>query len=310
MALEAACQAVDLRVRFGLLRNDAEAAIGALIKGSTSSPPIQRQAVLFNQVSYSQELDLLLAHVPGLALVEEAQEGIVRSSRAGTQFGPDANLELVLGPQVGDGLWGSIESLVAPLGWKGTIDLFVQCPRTAVLQPVSGTGGRVCRRAVRLRPRTGWGESLCPRCGDRHSEVGCAFPPQQLICPLVKKAIAGSALCVVAVPVAITAPHWHRLVRASVLDNHPAVDGFPRIRNSHKLLERAAGRAPRELAVFACDFSRLTPRSDLPGLSRCAGAFPRRQRPPCCSPGDLHDRRRLREAPLSRSVHCRMGSCS
>ena len=108
---------------------------------------MQRQAVRLNRVAYRQELDLLWAHAPGLALVEEGIDG---ASRAGTQFGPDANLELVLGPQVGDGLWGSIESLVAPLGWKGTIDLFVQCPRTAVLQPVSGTGGRVRRRAVRL----------------------------------------------------------------------------------------------------------------------------------------------------------------
>ena len=37
-----------------------------------------------------------------------------------------------------------------------------------------------------------WGESLCPRCGDseRHCEVGYAFPPQPLIRPFVKKAIA------------------------------------------------------------------------------------------------------------------------
>ena len=121
LALEAAWQAVDLRVCFGLLRNDAQAAIGALIKGSTSSPPMQRQAVLLNRVSYRQELDLLLAHVQGLALVEEGIDG---ASRAGAQFGPDSKLEHVLGPRVGDGLWGSIESLEAPLGWEVTIDLF------------------------------------------------------------------------------------------------------------------------------------------------------------------------------------------
>ena len=296
LALEAACQAVDLRVRFGLLRNDAEAAIGALTKGSTSSPPMQRQAVRLNRVSYRQELDLLLAHVPGLALVEEGIDG---ASRAGAQFGPDANLEHVLGPRVGDGLWGTIESLVAPLGWKVTIDLFASECNSRAQRYCSRfpEPGAECVDALSV---SDWGESLCPRCGNRHREVGYAFPPQPLIRPFVKKAIADSALCVVVVPVTITAPYWHKLVRASVLDSRPAVDGFLRIRNSHKLLERAGGRAPQELAVFACDFSRLNPRSDLPGLSRCAGAFARRQRPLCCSPGDLHDRRRLREALLSR----------
>ena len=79
------CQAlaVDLRVLYGLLRNDAEAAIGSLTEGSTSSPPMQRQAVRLNQVAYQQELDLLLADVPGLALVEE---GIDCASRSGSQF--------------------------------------------------------------------------------------------------------------------------------------------------------------------------------------------------------------------------------
>ena len=89
----------------------------------------------------------------------------------------------------------------------------------------------------------------------------------------------------------VTAPYctgkWHKLVRASVLDYLPAVDGFLRIRNPLKLLERAAGRAPQELAFFACYF--------LPGLSesRCAGAFARRPRPFCCSPifGDVSERR-------------------
>ena len=174
LALEAACQAVDLRVRFGLLQNVAEAVVGTLIKGSTSSPPIQRQAVLFDRVSYCQELDLLLAHVPGLALVEEAQEGIVRSSRAGTQFGPDANLEHVLGPWVSDGLWGWNESLVAPLGWKVTIDLFASesnsraqryCRRFQIPEP-----GAEC---VEVLSVFDW-ESLCPRCDNRS---GRCVPP-------------------------------------------------------------------------------------------------------------------------------------
>lgn len=138
MALEAACQAVDLRVRSELLRNDAEAAIGALTKGSTRPPPMQHQAVLLNRIAYHQELDLLLTHVAGLALVEE---GVDVSSRAGTRFGPDANLEHVLGPRIRDRLWDSIESLVSPLGWKGTIDLFSSKSNSSA-QLVCGAGGR------------------------------------------------------------------------------------------------------------------------------------------------------------------------
>jgi hypothetical protein len=78
-------------------------------------------------------------------------------------------------------------------------------------------------------------------------------------------------LCVVIVPVAVTAPYWHKLVRASVLDCRPAVDGFFRVRNPHKVVEGAAGTLSSELTVFACDFSRLHPRADLPGACRCAG---------------------------------------
>ena len=45
LALEAAAQVLDLRGRIGLLRNDAEAAIAALRKGSTQSGPMQRSAL-------------------------------------------------------------------------------------------------------------------------------------------------------------------------------------------------------------------------------------------------------------------------
>jgi hypothetical protein len=119
--MEAACQAVDLRVRVDLLRNDAEAAIAALTKGSTGSAPMQRQAVRLNRVAYTNDLDLILTHVPGLALVEEGIDG---ASRAGSHFGPDANLANVLGPRVSDGLWASITSLPEPLRWRVTVDLF------------------------------------------------------------------------------------------------------------------------------------------------------------------------------------------
>ena len=296
LAMEAACQAVDLRVRVGLLRNDAEAAIAALSKGSTGSAPMQRQAVRLNRVAYNNELDLILTHVPGLSLVEEGVDG---ASRAGTHFGPDANLAHVLGPRVSDGLWASISSLLEPLRWRVTVDLFAT-ESNARAERYFSRFGEPGAEAVDAFAVPDWAASQCPRCADQHREVGYAYPPHPLIRNFVKKAIADAMLCVVVVPVAVTAPYWHKLVRASVLDSRPAVDGFFRVRNPHKVVEGAAGTLPSELAVFACDFSRLHPRSDLPGPCRCAGAFARRPRPACGGHGDLEDRRRLREALQSR----------
>jgi hypothetical protein len=283
-------------LRVGLLRNDAETAIAALTKGNTGSAPMQRQAVRLNRVAYNNELDLILMHVPGLSLVEEGIDG---ASRTGTHFGPDANLAHVLGPRVSDGLWASIMSLLEPLRWRVTIDLFAT-ETNARADRYFSRFGEPGAEAVDAFAVPDWAASQCPHCADQHREVGYAYPPQPLIRNFVQKAIADAMLCVVVVPVAVTAPHWHKLVRASVLDSWPAVDGFFRVRNPHKVVVGAAGTLPSELAVFACDFSRLNPRSDLPGLCRCAGVFARRPRPACGGQGDLEDRRRLREALLSR----------
>ena len=296
LALEAACQAVDLRGRLGLLRNDAEAAIGALAKGSTGSPEMQRQAVRLNRVARANELELVLTHVPGLALVEEGIDG---ASRSGSHFGPDANLAHVVGPRVGDGLWNTILSLLAPLRWTVTVDLFATESNARAARYFSRFG-EPGSEAVDALSVLDWAVSQCPLCAERHREVGYAYPPPPLIRHFIKKAIADSMLCVVVVPVAVTAPHWHKLVRSSVLDSKPAVDGFFRVRNPRQSVEAAPGVLPGELAVFACDFSRLNPRSDLPGPCSCAGALARRPRPPCGSFGDLEDRRRLRAAILSR----------
>jgi hypothetical protein len=55
-----------------------------------------------------------------------------------------------------------------------------------------------------------------------------------------------------------------------------------------------------ELAVFACDFSKLLPRPDFGFTPACAVAFEHRRRPLCGSPEDREDRIRLREALLAR----------
>jgi hypothetical protein len=103
------------------------------------------------------------------------------------------------------------------------------------------------------------------------------------------------------VPVAILAPHWGQLLAASVLPRTaPYVDGFLRIRDPARVLARPDPRGAAEMAVFACDFSRLQPRAGLPPLSSCPGARARRTSPLCGSSDDARDRHRLREALLAR----------
>ncbi len=88
-------------------------------------------------------------------------------------------------------------------------------------------------------------------------------------------------------PVSITAPYWHLLLKASVLPAGPAPDGFLRIpsRDPRTALPLAGSFDPKELAVFVCDFSRLSLRSDLAATYGCAGFFSAHE-----------DRRRLRGA--------------
>ncbi len=81
----------------------------------------------------------------------------------------------------------------------------------------------------------------------------------------------------------------------------PYADGFRRVRDPNQLLSWQDPSAPAELAIFACDISRLEPRAGLPPLSSCPGVAPRRQRHlcQCGSAADAQDRHRLREAMLA-----------
>jgi hypothetical protein len=79
----------------------------------------------------------------------------------------------------------------------------------------------------------------------------------------------------------------------------PYADGFRRVRDPDLLLSWPDASAPAELAIFACDFSRLEPRAGLPPLSFCPGGAARRQRHLCGSAADARDRHYLREAMLA-----------
>ena len=298
LAFEAFVQAVDVRGRYCILRNDAAAAIASFRKGSPKSPQMQRCALRLSRAAASANVDCLPWHVPGLTLVAEGIDG---ASRGGSELGADANVEAILGPAVDDGLWLTVSRAVEAAGWQRvTVDAFAsesnaRVPRfwSRFHEPGSETIDALCV--------LDWAQSACPVCGVAHREVVYAFPPASMVRAAVEKACADRALCLLVVPVAILAPHWNKLLAASVLPHVPPYrDGFVRVRRPDKHLLHAGSFAPTELAVFACDFSRLSPRVGLPSLTVCPGSFAPRPRSLCGGSDDLRDQLRLRAALLAR----------
>ena len=290
-------QAVDVSARSCVLRNDAAAAVAAFRKGSTQSPHMQRCALRLDRAAAAAHVSCLPLHVPGLTLVAEGIDG---ASRSGAEFGADANVDSILGMAASDKLWAFAERAAVDAGWgRVTVDAFAsesnaRAPRFWSRFPEPGSEA-ICALAA-----PDWARSLCPACGFVHREVIYAFPPDLLVRVTVEKAMADRALCVLIVPVAILAPHWNHLLRASVLPRRaPYADGFARIRQPASLLRIGSSACPVELAVFACDFGRLAPRAGLPLLSTCPGAVARRPRPLCGSVGDAADRLRLHAALLA-----------
>jgi hypothetical protein len=296
LAVEASIQRAPLGGRCGIARNDAAAAISALRKGSTQSAVMQRYALRADRACATADIDLLPWHVPGLTLIAEGIDG---ASRGGDHFGDDANLDSVLGPAVRDELWARIQQAVEACGLRATVDAFAtesnrRCDR------FWSRFGEPGSEAVDALSVPDWKYSRCPACGALHREVVYAFPPLSSIRPAIKKATADGATIVLVVPVAIIAPLWARLVRCSILPHSLAPDGFVRIRSPGRQLRCADNFAPKELAVFVCDFTQLSTRSALAASASCGGFFSRRGRPLCGSARDFADRARLREALLAR----------
>ncbi len=125
-----------------------------------------------------------------------------------------------------------------------------------------------------------WAASRCPVCCADQCEVVYTFQPLHLLRSALAKAIDDRARCVLVVAVAVIAPHWNKLLAASVLPPVAFSNGILRVRNPLPLLLYASAYRPTELAVFACDFSRLSPRADLPDDSNCPCSRLRRPRPP------------------------------
>ncbi len=96
------------------------------LSGRAAPSPRKCSAVLcvFRGAAAVAALDYLPWHVPGLLLVAEGVDG---ASRAGQQFGQDANLEAVLAPAISDRLWSRI--LEVPLQLDG-VSQWMLSPRS------------------------------------------------------------------------------------------------------------------------------------------------------------------------------------
>ena len=108
----------------------------------------------------------------------------------------------------------------------------------------------------------------------------------------VVKAQPDGVRAVVVTPLAVSAPYWNKLLRASVLFGE---EGYVRIRK--QLQAPPDSDAAGELAVFAVDFTvgqtRRSAPSAPPGRCGCEAEFRVRGRCPSGSPADQAERARI-----------------
>jgi hypothetical protein len=198
---------------------------------------------------------------------------------------------------VGDELWEEIETVLRRIGWGVTIDLFATASNARCARYCSRTHEPGAERTDAFT-MLDWSSSECPLCRQTHREVVYAYPPTVLARRVVNKAMQDGARMVLVVPLAVTAPHWQKLRKYSLIDN---ADRYLRVKNARAGLRHGSADDPNELAVFACDFSCIVGEADCAPSVGCVGPVTRRPWRPCGGGRDEEDRRRLR-AELLRQV--------
>ncbi len=134
-----------------------------------------------------------------------------------------------------------------------------------------------------------WNRSACPACGGTHRETLFAFPQAALLNRFIAKARADGVRAVVVTPLAVSAPYWTKLLRASVVNN---TDGYLRVRRQQA--SSSDSDAAGELAIFAIDFSPWSTRSRAPPDAPCGPEGRFLGLDPRGSPLDHADRARIR----------------
>jgi hypothetical protein len=278
LAFDAASRELDLADAWVVMRNDAVGALAALRKGCSSSTFLQQCAMRLAMLHRTARCHPLFLHAPGSALVSEGVDGLSRDAAAEVA-GP------VSSPVVRD----RALALAQALGWELTVDAFAS-ESNSLLPRFFARYAEPQAEAEDAFAVGDWDRSRCPFCGLLQRETLYAFPPSALLNLFVAKARADGARAILVTPVAVSAPYWPKLLRASVVPN---ADGFLRVRR-----QQAAppdSDTPGELAIFAVDFSPWSNRRRpaVPILP-CGMEARFRGRDPCGSPTDQADRQRIR----------------
>ena len=276
LAVEAAARIIDLSCATVILRNDAVGALTALRKGSFASTFLQQCAIRFAHLQRRIRCNTLFLHAPGRVLVDEGVDDLSRMGAldiAGPVSSPRVR-ELSL-------------RLAASCGWKLTVDAFAS-EANSFLPRFFARYAEPAAEAEDAFTVPDWACSSCPACGNIHRETLFAYPPPPMLNRFVAKARADGASAIVITPLAVAAPFWNKLLRASVNANS---EGYVRVRHE---LAPPESDAPGELAIFAVDFSPSSPR---PCLTRCSPAcgkeFLLRGRPLLGSVSDQAERARI-----------------
>ena len=279
LSIEAASREVDLRDAVVILRNDAVGALSALRKGSFKSTFLQQCAMRTCRLEHSLGCNTLHLHAPGRVLIEEGVDDLSR----------DRAIE-VAGPVSGPLLRQKALQLAQSLGWRLTVDSFAS-ESNSLLPRFFARYAEPSAEAEDAFTVGDWDQSVCPACGLSHRETLFAYPPPPLLNRFVAKARADGARAIIVTPLAVSAPYWSKLLRASVVDNRKA---YIRLRYQQDC--PPGSDAAGELAIFAVDFSADSSRTRATQPAPpCGGEADFRGRPAAGSPHDQAERRRIHD---------------
>ena len=155
------------------------------------------------------------------------------------------------GPAITQSAASLVHASASSLGWRISIDLFASrknniTPRFFAQFAEPDAEGRDALA------QPSWNSSVCSHCCSVHCEVGFAFPPQALIAPTLRKAIADGLRLLLLVPYAPSAAYWPRVTGAALAGDGKPIHVF---RNPSSMLEAAGSYRPASLALFALDFA-------------------------------------------------------
>ena len=277
LSLDAAALEIDLSGATVILRNDAVGALSALRKGSFASTFLQQCAMRACRLERRLGCNTLHLHAPGRVLIDEGVDDLSR----------DRAIE-VAGPVSGPLLRKRARQLAKRNGWRLTVDAFAS-ESNCFLPRFFARYAEPSAEAEDAFTVGDWDQSPCPACGLTHREVLFAFPPPALLNRFVAKARSDGIRAIVVTPLAVSAPYWNKLLRASTL---PGMDGFIRLRSQQNC--PPGSDAEGELAIFAVDFTPQTTRSrNSPTAPPCGGEAIARGRPTAGSPLDQAERARI-----------------